>query len=111
MKAKVTKKAVKENYRNIIGVGYCDLQTLLKYENAFGYSAGAIGWACDYYEVNGICISTGYQPIKTIVADYNMVREYEQKAREIDSNYNITWEERKEQIQPLLRQFVNECIK
>lgn len=82
MKLKTTKSAVKENYYYILSVGYCDMQRLLNYEKAFGYSAGIYGWACDYYEIDGVCISTGYQPLsdKNMKHDYNLLREYEAKA-------------------------------
>ena len=111
MKLKTTKKVIKENYSKIIGIGYCNAQTLLKYENEFGYSAGQNGWACDYYEINNVCISTGYAPLRGIEYSYDILNEYEKQAQNIDSDYSKTWEERKERIQPLIRQFINEILK
>lgn len=82
MKLKTTKSAVKNNFYYILSIGYCDAQRLLNYEKAFGYSAGVYGWACDYYEIEGVCISTGYSPLsdKNMKGNYNLVREYEAKA-------------------------------
>ena len=64
MKIQVTKKSIKENYKNIISVGYCNAQNMLKCKDATMYSAGVYGWACDYYVINNdTIISTGYNPI------------------------------------------------
>ena len=60
MKFKATKKAMKDNYYYIIGIGYCDAQYLLQDEKPIAYSAGVYGWQCDYYDVDGVLISTGY---------------------------------------------------
>lgn len=48
MKAKVTKKAIMQNY-TCISVGYCKLQTLLQYHNAQYYTCGYDGWHADIY--------------------------------------------------------------
>ncbi len=99
MKLKTTKANVKENYYRILSIGYCDAQYLLKYKSAFGYSAGVYGWACDYYDIDGVCISTGYSPLanKNMRCDYALIREYEQKANG----------ETKENIDKLLKELVN----
>lgn len=99
MKLKTTKANVKENYYKILSIGYCDAQYLLKYKNAFGYSAGVYGWACDFYDIDGVCISTGYSPLanKNMKDDYSLIREYEQKAQE----------ETKENIDKLLKELIN----
>ena len=113
MKKLYTKKAIKGLYGNkIISVGYCDLQRLLKYEEAFGYSAGVNGWDCDYYHTDdfAVIISTGYRPIKGIVADYNIVKKYEELAAEV-INMNLNFEAAKEKLNQLLKDFVNEVIK
>ena len=62
LKIRTTKKEVKENYY-ILGVSYCGLQSLLSYKSPIAYSAGRDGWACDYYDINGVIISTGYSYI------------------------------------------------
>ena len=82
MKKNVTKKSIKENYDTILKIGYCELQTLLSWEQPFAYSSGVYGWSCDYYDFNGVCICTGYNPIGQTV-DHDLIRDYEQKAIEI----------------------------
>ena len=104
MKLKATKKQIRGGYYKIVSIGYCDAQYLLNYESPFAYSAGNCGWACDYYDINGVLISTGYTPIKSknVIDDYNLVREYDTKAREMTS---------KDEITHLLHEFINKVSK
>lgn len=44
MKVKVTKKEIRENYKNVISVGYCELQYLLRGKNPNFYTSGIYGW-------------------------------------------------------------------
>lgn len=97
---------MRNGYHHIIGIGYCNAQHLLALESPVAYSAGADGWACDYYEVDGVLISTGYRPLKTRNArsDYDFIRAYDNKAREyaqLDSP-----EERTTKTRALLEEFV-----
>lgn len=109
MKIKTTKKAIQSNYSTILSIGYCNLQYLLKFENEFAYSTRSEGWACDYYEVNNICISTGYAPIGKSVS-YDLQKKYDNEACTIACDYNLTWEVQKERIHELLLQFISEAI-
>ena len=85
-KIKATKREMKDNYR-VLGIGYCDAQHLLAYKSPVAYSAGVYGWSCDYYDINGIIISTGYNPIssKNMKKDYKLINEYEEKARLVNT--------------------------
>ena len=111
MKFKTTKKAMREGYYHIIGTGYCNLQHLLHYENEIAYSTRAEGWACDYYEVDGVLVSTGYAPLKSenVKCDYDMIREYNDKAEKVVYDYSMTWEEQKAEVRELLKKFVSEA--
>jgi len=111
MKYKTTKKDMKSNYDKIIGIGYCNAQFLLKFEEPTAYSARAEGWACDYYDVDGVLISTGYAPLdsKNAKRDYDMIRKYDQAAEKIACDYNLKYEEQKEQVNTLLKEFVREA--
>lgn len=102
MSYQLTKKQVKENSPYLMAVGYCGMQHLLNFKSRFGYSSGVYGWSCDYYDVNGVTISTGYAPIGTHFNDYEVLKSYEQKAEAIQYNYNLSYEERKNQIEALL---------
>lgn len=103
MKFKTTKKDIKNGYKYIVSVGYCDLQSLLNYESPIAYSTRVEGWACDYYDINGVCICEGYSPISsknTIKDVYSLVREYENKAKEVHT---------KEEKDVLLKEFIEKA--
>lgn len=103
-KYKTTKKAIREMGDPIYCVGYCNLQNLLRFRDPFAYSSRAEGWACDYYNMDSFIICTGYAPIgrKT---DYNLCREYDQKAREVLCDYTLNWEQQRDEIEELIEEF------
>lgn len=111
-KIKVTKKSIKDNYNAIIEIGYCDAQYLLQFEKAFAYSTRSEGWACDYYKIGNIIISTGYAPIKSKNAKVNcyIMMSLNDKAREIIWNYNLSYQDQVRQVKLLLKEFINSCI-
>ena len=111
MKIKTTKKAMKD-FNKIIGIGYCNAQYLLKYEEPFAYSTRAEGWACDYYKINGVLISTGYAPLdnRNAKTDYKITRKFDDEARNIVYNYDLSYDEQKEQVTKLLHEFVSVCV-
>lgn len=113
MKIKVTKKEMINRYDTIICIGYCDAQYLLKFENKIAYSTRVEGWACDYYDINNILISTGYAPLteKKSIRSYEILSKYEDKAREIVCNYSLNYEEQKKQVRLLLESFITEVTK
>ena len=112
MKFKTTSKQMRANYYQVIETGYCSMQSLLKYTSPIAYSAGVYGWNCDYYEVNGVLICTGYRGMfsKNTKSDYKLVSKYEQKARIIDTNYDLDYEVRKRKVNKLLEKFISEAI-
>mgnify|MGYP000553496838 CR=1 FL=1 len=98
MKFKTTKKDMKNGYYEILGIPYCDMQFLLYYYSPIAYSTRREGWACDYYVINGVCISTGYDHLdsKNMTCDYALIREYDKLA------INKTKEERDQLLFELL---------
>ena len=110
MKYKTSKKNMKENYNKIIKIGYCDAQYLLQFEEPTAYSTRSEGWACDYYDVDGVLISTGYAPTesKNANVDYETVKNYENKARDIIYSNN-DYEDRKLKVKSLLKEFISEA--
>lgn len=83
MKYATTKKAILSNYPNVIKVGYCSLQTLLKFRSPSAYTASkTYGWRADVYEITpDTVIVTGYAPFGNIVPDYEIIKKYEEKAQ------------------------------
>lgn len=111
MKKQVTQKFIKENYKNIISVGYCDLQTVLRYEDSKYYNAGVYGWNADIYQIdNDTVIVTGYRPFGNIKTSYEVTRKYEEEARKVVTNTPFGSEEREVKIKELLAKFVKENI-
>jgi hypothetical protein len=98
MKFKVTKKEMKASFNYILGIGYCDLQTLLRDTDPIAYSVRTEGWACDYYVVDGILISTGYSPLKSknVKVKYADISEYNEIARKCNE----------EELKILLKEFI-----
>jgi hypothetical protein len=110
MKVKVTKKQVQENYKNIISVGYCDLQYLLRFKEPSYYTAGVYGWNADIYQVNyNTCIVTGYRPFGNI-SNYELVREVEKIASDILDNRALSLEEQKAQIDFVFANFISKIV-
>ena len=108
MKSKVTKTAVKNDFNTILSLGYCDIQYLTYYKRPFAYSCGVYGWSCDYYDVDNVCLSTGYSPIGKNV-DYKVLRSYELKAQKIVNDYAIDYKVREKRVNKLLTDFINKC--
>ena len=101
MKFKVTNKQVKEQFTNIKSTGYCGLVHLLTGVEPIAYTCGIYGWNYDIYTVHGLTICTGYRNMPG--EKLQQVSEYEQKAREIMNNYDISYDERKRKINELLK--------
>lgn len=107
-KVRVTKKEMKDN-KYIVSIGYCQASTLLRYVEPIAYSTGIYGWSCDYYNVNGVIISVGYNTLnnKNTKATYEMINKYEKMARRIDdsiTDFDIKFKK----INKLLVKFVEE---
>lgn len=80
-KAKTTRKWVAGNYA-CVSVGYCGLQSLLRYQSPRFYTCGVYGWNCDVYTFGDWAITTGYRGMVSHVdgLGYDRTREYEKKA-------------------------------
>lgn len=112
MKFKTTEKAIKANYSKIIKVGYCNLQHLLQYETPMAYTCGLSGWKADIYNIEGTLIVTGYQPFGNITGNYDLYQKYEKKAEKIlYSDKNFSYKVKKNRLNKLINQFIEEVTK
>lgn len=109
MKFKTTKKAIMANYGNIIKVGYCDLQNLLKYESPVAYTSGIYGWNADIYDFGGVAIVTGYRPFGNIRPNWEIMDKYEKEAKDIYKCYK--YEDRIGALKDLQKKFIAEVCK
>ena len=98
MKYATTKQAILSNYPNVIKVGYCSLQTLLKFHSPSAYTASkTYGWRADVYEITpDTVIVTGYAPFGNIVPDYETIKKYEEKAQKEST---LAWKRRESSSQ------------
>lgn len=120
MKLKTTKKAIREQASNLFNVGYCELQYMLGYKNAFAYSSGRDGWSCDYYELThsrkgiAVILATGYRTNGTgDRLNYDLVKRYEKQSKKIMNTYN-TYEnvqDRPKLLNSLINLFIEEITK
>lgn len=111
MKFRTTQKQIKENYSAIISIGYCDAWYLLYFENAMACTSGVYGWNADIFDVNNVAIVTGYRPFGNIHIDYDIIRDYNNRAKEIISNNGTEYEEKKELVKSLLADFVRVALR
>ena len=112
MQVKVTRKEIENNYKNIISVGYCDLQFLLRSENPRYYTCGVYGWKADIYHINNnTVIVTGYAPFGNIDVERKIEKKFEEKARKICCDYSMTWQQQTKKLEKLLEKFINEVVK
>ena len=107
-KYKTTKKSILEGNTKVISIGYCRLQHLLYFKEAFAYNSGINGWNCDFYQIeSNTIISTGYSPCGNSI-HYDKQEKYDNEAAEIISNKNISWDDKKSQVNELLERFIKE---
>lgn len=107
MKFKTSKRAIDGNYSKVVSIGYCNAQHLLHFEEPIAYSSGQYGWACDYYDVAGVLISTGYSPIRAKNSSYapDLLHNYDERAKGV-LMHTADPEKQKLQIRVLLNDFL-----
>lgn len=101
MKFKTTKKAVMNGYYKVIKVGYCSLQSLLKYENEIAYTTRAEGWGADIYQFGSVAISTGYAPFGNVTPSYEINQKYENMAMKANN---------KSELDELIKRYIDEVL-
>ena len=89
MKTKITKKAIMNTFRNVIKVGYCDMQDALKCREPYFYTTGAYGWNADVYVIDGdTVIVTGYRPFGNMELPREVIDTLNECAKSITEYYN-----------------------
>ena len=103
---KFTRKEVQSNYW-CYSVDYGKLQHSLSYTKSAGYTSGVYGWNADIYLFDDLAIVTGYRPFGEHI-NPKLVKKYEEKARKIVDNYDLTYEQKKKKVNRLLEKFIEE---
>ena len=109
MKVKAKQSDLKNSYNKIISIGYCEAQFLFRFTEPYYYTCGVYGWNSDNYVLNGVLISTGYAPINGL-RNYDLVKKYEEKARKINLNSKLKWEDKMKKTNKLLEKLINEFL-
>lgn len=107
MKFRTTRKQVVAQSPRIVSAGYCSLSTLLSVTDPTAYTSGIYGWNFDVYKVDGLTICTGYRNMPGRTA--NNIRAYEEKARDIMSDYARDYDERRAAVTALLHEFAEQA--
>ena len=102
MKVKVTKKQIMSNYSNVLELSYCALQTLLNRFAPSYYTAGIYGWNADIYEIDGLCICTGYRPFGTFIPNYTEIERVNKQYQELKEQH-LSYEEETKAVKELLK--------
>ena len=109
LKCKVTKKELVESYNNIISIGYCTAEYLLKYKTPRFYYSNNYGWRFDVYEIDyNTILTTGYGYLKTSKNQKEIskiISKYNTRAYKILQNYNY------KTINKRLDNNLSKCIK
>lgn len=107
---KITKKVINNMCKNIVEVGYCELQYLLYFQEKKFYISGIYGWNADIYLISfDVAICSGYRPFGNIKPKREITNKYEEKAKKI-INTEISPEKAKKQVNYLLNKFIKEII-
>ena len=107
MKKNITAAAIKNQFKNIIKVGYCDLQTVLSSFEPNYYTSGIYGWNADVYQIAAdTVIVTGYRPFGNIKPDRAIIDLCESTAKRNARDYNMTWDQRKNANHEIIRDLI-----
>ena len=113
MKTKTTKKYINSHYDNVLSIGYCNLQHLLRLESPSYYTARREGWGADIYTTydkeNGFtAIVTGDSPFGKKV-EYELQKEFDEKAQK-ELKANSDFETTQRILSDLLKEFVRKAL-
>lgn len=109
MKVKATQRELKNSFKYIIEINFCELSYLLNYKEPFCYTSGD-SWNNDNYKIDtDILVSTGYRPIKGIRPDRQIIKKYNTIAEKIFYKYGNT-DKTKKITNWLVNRFCNTVI-
>ena len=112
MKFRVTQKEIKANFSKIISVPYCSLQNLLNYESPVAFTSRREGRAADIYDMGGgVAIVIGYAPLGSIRPARELWERFEKQAAVIRYDFTLSWEEQREKLRQLAKEFITETTK
>ena len=70
MKVKVSRKSVKDNFRNVYQLSMTKAYTIFYGQSPAYYTAGIYGWNCDVYIIdNNTAVTVGYRPFGDLLPE------------------------------------------
>lgn len=109
IKLKVNKRDIRNNFKNVLYCGYCELCDLLSYVDASYYNANSYGWRNDIYLINtNTVIVTGYEPFGNIEIPIDIAKKYNDIAKKIKIDEKLDFEAQKEKIDNLIDEMIKE---
>lgn len=109
-KIKTTRRFLAANY-NCKTVGYCDLWHLFRnFDGSTYYTSGVYGWNFDAFCYGNKCLTTGYRGMIGDRVNSEIIAKYENRAKEILSDWNTTYQEKKPILDKLVEDFFNEAF-
>ena len=110
MKYKTTKRNVMNGYSNVISVGYCDFQSLLRCKEPIAYTSGVYGWNADVYDFGNVAIVTGYRPFGNTYPEnrFELIRKYEDEAKAFAYDWDVPYDEKAIKLDKLIHNFIME---
>lgn len=121
IKLKISKREIKNNFKNVLYCGYCELSDLLNYRNANYYNANSYGWRNDIYLIdNNTVIVTGYEPFGNIEIPKDIAKKYNAIAYRIKKNglkdaqtqkITFDFDILKDNMDEVIKEMVQEIIK
>ena len=112
MKFKTTSRELKNSVPNnyLFKTGYYALQELFYCEQPIAYSCGTYGWNYDVYQIDNVYITTGYRSMVGKYIPSELVDKYKNKASTIAYDINLTYDNKKEMLSDLIKEFKAELL-
>lgn len=111
MKIHITNPTIKSHYNKTIVIPYCDAQYLLRFQTPLYYNAGLYGWNFDGYHIDhNTIIVTGYRNMYGITPDRELLKGYEQKAKNVLETVR-NYEDKRDIVNMYLAEFIKEVLK
>ena len=84
MKVKVSRKSIKDNFRNVYQLDMSKSYTIFRGQSPAYYTAGIYGWNCDVYIINeDTAVTVGYRPFGDCLPEA-IEKDMFQKAKKIE---------------------------
>ena len=109
MKARISKREMQRAYgKRLINIGNGVMSSVFRFKPANYYSVRREGWACDYWEIDGLCFCDGDAPIGNELMVYAERKEWADAADRI-MNERIDYEAKVKKVNHLLKDFIGTC--